>query len=62
MIHYIYESILREKQQEVEKIANDAWKYVDFKKETFFQKMVNNFRLKLDSKKLRRQNSCISQC
>lgn len=38
MIHYIYESILREKQQEVEKIANDAWKYVDFKKETFFKK------------------------
>lgn len=38
MQHYYLEMLYIEKQKEIEKSASEAWKFVDFKKETLFQK------------------------
>ena len=62
MLEYTIQSLFRAKQQEIEKKSNEAWKYVDFKKENLYQKIVKSLKLKFYSKGFRKQNQCICEC
>lgn len=60
MYHYQYSVLIREKQKEVEKISNEAWKYADFKQESLLKKAFRKFSVK---KMGEQQNSVfISEC
>jgi DNA primase len=61
MLLYTAGSLIREKQQKIEKIGNEAWKYTNLKKEAFFHKLGKKLNLHFESKKFSIQNLCICE-
>ena len=43
MYHYNYEVLISNKQKEVEKVSNEAWKYADFKRDSLFTRILKKF-------------------
>lgn len=60
---YHFEVLVREKQKEIEKISNEAWKFANFNKESFLQKIVRKLSFTKKTKtELINQNLCICEC
>jgi hypothetical protein len=63
MYHYDFEVLVREKQKEIEKISNEAWKFANVNKESFLQKRVRKFTYTKNAKtELSNQNNCVCYC
>ncbi|MFZ7942589.1 hypothetical protein [Neobacillus sp. 19] len=54
--------IVKLRQEEVEKKARDAWKYVDLNHESLFQKVVRKWNNRHNSTAIPQQNCCACHC
>jgi hypothetical protein len=62
MYHYNYGLLVKEKQQEIEKISQEKWKYKDLKQESLLKKIVKKLSLFKISKQQSKQNNCACIC
>ncbi len=63
MNHYTIETIIRLKQKEIEKMANQSWRFAACKQESLFRRMVKVFTF-TNKKESSVQNNChcIGEC
>jgi hypothetical protein len=54
MYHYNYEVLISDRQKQVEKVSNEAWKYKDLKRDSLFTRILNKFASKKST------NNCVT--
>lgn len=62
MDYYNYELIIKTKQQEIERMSNEAWKYAITSEESFFRKLVTKFSSVKRTAVPSKQNQCVCIC
>ncbi|PWW17082.1 hypothetical protein DFO73_13212 [Cytobacillus oceanisediminis] len=62
MDYYNYELILKTKQQEIERMSNEAWKFATLREESFFSKLIRKFSSVKKTAEPSKQNQCICIC
>lgn len=54
--------LMKLRQEEVERKAQNAWKVVDFQRETLFQKLVKKFKQKQQLTIVKTNSDCVCNC
>ncbi|MCM3708799.1 hypothetical protein [Cytobacillus firmus] len=62
MDYYNYELIIKTKQQEIERMSNEAWKFANSNEESIFIKLVTKFSSVKEASEPSKQNQCVCIC
>lgn len=62
MDYYNYELIIKTKQQEIERMSNEAWKFANSNEESLFRKLVTKISSVKEASKPSKQNQCVCLC
>ncbi|MBN8203182.1 hypothetical protein [Bacillus sp. NTK034] len=62
MDYYNYELIIKTKQQEIERMSNEAWKFANSNGESFFRKLGTKFSSVKEVSEQSKQNQCVCIC
>jgi hypothetical protein len=62
MFYHELELLVTQRKAEVEKIANEAWKFKALKKESIFQKVMKRIKVNKAANQSCQQPTCCSTC